>query len=452
MNNSKMKKIYLIILIIIASLSIQTIAFSQSGMHFTEFEKKLELYFHTDLISDIAKEMPKSDFSIWGWDVGDFSDDGHNDVAFSVRRAGLKEKSVDVYIFVDIDGFLVKVGQLKYEFVEVPIEVGVNFKYGILYVTQKFKQQHWKIESYKFVNGSLVIYDKFITSRHGKSTHEIYNNYYTLRNTEKYLNTISGKIDFFVDYLIIPSYSRGRLIYKGITSEVLVNSIDYVPVGAYWWEGEEDLSYTVSSAYDKQFLYFTINVKDDYVARAYNSKLTKGEEIEIWLDPTEYSSKNDRFAAIRDDDLTFKDNLKSHIYKFDIEVGDFVNIEPTISMSSTGELSSVQKMAMMNLNIVTDLTETGYYVIFKIPFSALGKDGPPISDETVEWGCTVRVIDIDNEFRPERITILQTSANFDENNPSSYGSIVFVPDQLWYGETINIYNEKIIQVLEEFGY
>lgn len=446
-----MKQIYLIILTIIALLVTQTIAFSQSGMRYSEFAKKLEMFYHTDLIADITDEMPKTDFTVWGWDVGDFSDDGHNDIAFCIRRAGLKEKTVDVYIFADIDGFLVKVGQFEYEFVELPLEVGIAFKYGILYITQKFKHQHWKMISYKFINGSLSMYDEFLTLRQGRLTHEVCHNYYTLQSTEKYLNSVSGKVDFFADYITIPSYSRGRLIYKGITSEALVNSIEYVPVGAYWWKGEEDLSYTVSSAYDDNFLYFTINVKDDYVARPYNSRLTRGEEVEIWIDPTEYNSKNDRFAASRDEDLTYNNNLKSHIYKFDIVLGDFVNIEPIISISSTGELNPVQKIAAMNMNVVADLTETGYYVMFRIPFSVLDRQ-IPVSEEMVEWGCTVRVIDIDNEFRSEEATILQTSTNFEDHNPSSYGSIVFVPDQLWYGETINIYREKIIQVLEEFGY
>ena len=41
---------------------------------------------------------------------------------------------------------------------------------------------------------------------------------------------------------------------------------------------------------------------------------------------------------------------------------------------------------------------------------------------------------------------------FEEGNRSSFGSLVFIPDGKWYGETHNIYREKIMQVLEQFGY
>jgi hypothetical protein len=437
-----LKKILITMLLLVA---FQTVAFAQSGIRYDDFAKRLELYFHPDLISDIAKEMGRTDFTVWSWDVGDFSGDGHPDVAFAVRRAGGKGRTMEVYMFADIDGFLVKVGQFNYEFIELPLEVGVAFRYGILYVTQKFRQFNWKIESFKFVNGSLVNYDKYFTSRKGRLTNETRKNYYNLRNTEKYLITSSGRTEFWADYLTIPSYSRGRQIYKGITSEAFSNCIEYVPEGAYWWDGDEDLSYYVSSAYDNEYLYFTIFVIDDIVVRPYKS-IENGEAIEVWIDATDYDSDNDRFAKSNEDDVNFN-NENQNIYKIHIYLGDFVNKEPVMSLSSADGSNS----RAMNSNIVADLTDNGYYAMFKIPFSALGRSDFIVNDKIIEWGCTVRVIDVDNEFRPERRTVLQTSL-FKEGIPSSFGSIAFVPDGEWYGETYNIYQDKIMQALEAFGF
>jgi hypothetical protein len=198
----------------------------------------------------------------------------------------------------------------------------------------------------------------------------------------------------------------------------------------------------------------------------------RGEEIELWLDVNNYNSSynrertkakadentRNRFTNAENEkakaDVEFKEGVTTGLYKFGISLGDFVNKEPTMTMNSTDELTSVQKVAALNLNVVADLTEKGYYLMFKIPFSALGKTGAPISEnenEIIEWGCTIRVIDIDNEFRPERFTILQTSL-FNEESPVSYGSLLFMPDETWYGETYNIYRDKIVQSIEEFGY
>jgi hypothetical protein len=46
---------------------------------------------------------------------------------------------------------------------------------------------------------------------------------------------------------------------------------------------------------------------------------------------------------------------------------------------------------------------------------------------------------------------LQTSL-FEEGNPSSFGNIIFIPSDKWYGETTNVYWYQIINALEEFGF
>ena len=84
---------------------------AQSGMTFEEFTPKLQPYFAEELISDVKDAMPQgAEFRVWGWDVGDFTGDGYNDLALSVNILGTRKKECHVYLFGDIDGFLVKVG------------------------------------------------------------------------------------------------------------------------------------------------------------------------------------------------------------------------------------------------------------------------------------------------------------------------------------------------------
>ncbi len=424
---------------------------AQSGMRFAEFNKRLELYFHPDLVSDIKTEMPQCDFLVWGWDVGDFSNDGNNDIAFSIRRSGLKNNIIDVYLFVDVEGFLTKVGEFQFEYFELPLEVGVAIRNNVCFVTKKLKQFNWDIKGFRFINGVLVNYDNYETRRLGKITRETYNNYYNLRNTEKYLNTKSASVSFFADYLTIPSYSRGRLIYNGLAQGAYANYIEYVPEGAYWLKGPEDLSFEVKSAYDSEYLYFTINVKDDYVVTPFCDTCIS-ESIELWLDINEYKNKGDRFATIHNDIPLFNNKAKSGIYKFEIRAGNFITQPATILMSSSDELTSIQKLAALSASVVCDINEDGYYAILKIPFTVFGKTEAPIKNDTfVEWGCSVRVIDYDNEFREEERTVMDISS-FKAENPASYASLLFIPDNETYGNIYNIMQDKVIDYLQCVGF
>ena len=67
-----MKRTLLIIILFILAYSDNLL--SQSGIDYPEFEKKLLPFFAEELISDIPKQLPMgSRFTVWGWDVGDFS-------------------------------------------------------------------------------------------------------------------------------------------------------------------------------------------------------------------------------------------------------------------------------------------------------------------------------------------------------------------------------------------
>jgi hypothetical protein len=58
-----MKKINSIVFLC-CSIIFSINCYSQSGMRFSEFEKKIEKYFHTDLIADIPKEIGRIDFTV----------------------------------------------------------------------------------------------------------------------------------------------------------------------------------------------------------------------------------------------------------------------------------------------------------------------------------------------------------------------------------------------------
>lgn len=445
-----------IIFFLLCFLLITTGLYSQAGMKFPELEKRLEPYFEHDLIEDIRKQLPiGADYTIWGWDVGDFSGDGFNDVALSLRLSGDKRNQVYVYFFVDINGYLTKVAQFPYKFVEMPLEIGVVIRDNSVYITEKKQQFDWRIFGYQFINGCFVKLDEYKTYRVDNLTRQQYSNYQTLRNTDKYILTKDGNKKFFSDYMTIPCYPREKLICFGYSANVESNYVDYVTKGAYYWKGADDASMVINSAYDNEFLYFSIYVKDDIVTPQTNDSGTS-DFIDIWFDVNPIPEKGDRFTYFEKERINFRNNIDSGIYKFSFYLGDFIDTQSSVDtykkVSSTDDLKTFQKIAVSKIKSVASPIDSGYVLKFKIPFLVLGFDTLNLSEnQFLEFGCTVVLHDIDNEFRPEEETLIASSA-FSESNPSTFGSFIIIPADKWYGDAINIYKDDIIKALQENGF
>lgn len=445
----KLFKTFLITFILFSATGL----FSQSGMTFSELASRLSPYFDRALIMDIEKQLPQgSDYKIWGWDVGDFSGDGYNDLGLSVKLAAEKKKIVETYLFVDIEGYLVKVGNFSYPFIEIPLEIGVVINKNTCFVTKKNKKYHWDIQGFSFDNGVLVQKDEFTTAKMDNLTLETYRDFVDLRNSIKFLHTQSGENVFFRDYLSILSYPRGRIIYKGFTNETQAHFIDFVPVGAYEWNGKDDASIKIRSAHDEEYLYMTLDITDDNVVTQ-NCDTCITDHVEIWLDVNKPNPVGGRFYSITDDgQVNYNTSSDKGIYLIKVFPGNFLKRSPYVKISTNENLQDIQKEASKRIKAVADLTPAGYELKFKIPFVFLGFNANPTIDEDFfKLGCTVKAIDYDNEFRPEEKTEIATS-DFESSDPTTFGELIFIPHNKWYGAANNIFRQDIINNLIEYGY
>ncbi len=445
-----MKKFFLYI---IALFLFTFNSYSQSGIKFPELAKRIEPYFDNALIDDLKEQLPQgSEFNIWGYDIGDFSGDGNNDIAMSIRLSGDRSRKMYVYLFADIDGFLQKVGQYIYDFVELPLEIGVVIRDNKCIVTKKNKQYDWIMDAYSFDNGSLIKSEVFATRRISDLTYEKIRNYIELTGSDKYIQTKNGKEIFFRKYLILPSYYRGKKFYKGYNAELVSDNVDYIPVGAYYWKGEDDCSFKASSAYDENYLYFTIDISDDIVVTQ-NCDTCICDMVDVWLDVNNDDEEN-RFLQkdSKDSKIKFRESAQSGIFKFSIFPGNFTDKEAYVKIATSDDISVEQKTDSKLVKAISNLNDNGYIVKFKIPFSLLGLIDIPLKEnKQIELGCTIIVNDYDNEFRPEELTQIMTSS-FSPFNPSSYGSLILVPKKEWFGESVNIYTEDIVKNLLEYGF
>ncbi len=428
-------------------------AFAQSGMKFPELEKKLEPYFADELIQDIKDELAaNSSYSIWGWDVGDFSGDGYYDLAISVKFHNDKSKRVQVYMFIDSEGFLTKVGHYYFDYFEMPLEIGVSIRDNSCYITKKRKLFDWEIYGYRFVNGDLIKFDYFETYRIDPFTYEKHENYQTCDTRVSYIFTKNNNKVFNANYITIPSYERGRMIYHGFANYVSSFHPDFAIEGAFYFTGDDDAAYSIKSNYDSENLYFNITIKDDEVVPTRCDSCI-GDNIELWFDLYPHINGKDRLIKeIDKKKIEVRSEPDSGIYSIKISPGDFMNVMPSISsIKSTDEVSEEQKVSASKIKIISSLYEDGYKLKIKIPLEIFNEEIIPLKDEEVSIGFSLVVCDVDNEYRSEEASKISTS-EFKPNSPVTFGELLLIPSTKWYGESNNIYHLPIIKTLEEYGF
>jgi hypothetical protein len=442
-----------IVAAVVLQCPVSTSAVAQSGMEWKEFTKKLDPYFADDLIEDLRTALPQgTSFRVWGWDVGDFSGDGVTDVAFSINILGTRKRECVVYMFVDVDGFLINVSKQTLSYVDLPLEVGVVIRDGACYVTQKRKAEAWTIMGYQYREGAHVLLDEFVSDKVGGYGRESYRNYRTLETWERYISK-KGEEEFRSEYLTIPVYHRGRQVVAGYVSDVVVDRVKYVHEGAYWWKGPEDCSYKARAVYDDDFLYLRIDVADDKVVTGWCDTCA-ADRVDIWFDASEpdASTSSRSIGTDAKGNVVFRGKSDSGLYVVSIRIGDFEDVRPTVRVRTTDDLSPEQEAAVRDVRVVTALRADGYVVKVRIPFLLMGFSRAPIDDSNpVDLGCTIAVYDVDNEFRPEETSIIATS-ELESLHPASYGALRLLSGETWYGQARNIYSEAVFQTLRDLGF
>ncbi len=426
---------------------------AQSGMTFEEFQRRADPYFAEDLLADVRNAMPLgANYRIWGWDVGDFSGDGIYDLAVSVHVLGSRKRECLVYMFVDVDGYLVNISKMPFAFIDLPLEVGVVVKDTSCFVTVKRKAEDWSILGYRFREGAVVLVDQFVTDRVEAFGHETYRSFQTLKSRERFLRK-DDEAAYESEYMTLPCYSRSRQVFAGFVSEAMAQRIENVTEGSYWWTGEEDASFRARMVYDDDYLYLRVYVRDSNVVTGWCDTCV-ADHIELHLDvaPRLETEVSRNVSIVKRSDLNVRHVSDTGLFTVVVRLGDFADRLPKVVVRTTDDLDPAQNQARRQIRAVTAPRPDGYVVKVRIPFVMLGYQKAPVDErQPTEFGCTIAVHDVDNEFRGDEYTILATSP-LKALDPSTYGSIRFIPDGAWYGESTNIYGEAVLTALRELGF
>ena len=178
------------------------------------------------------------------------------------------------------------------------------------------------------------------------------------------------------------------------------------------------------------------------------------DHVELLFDvaPPAEGSRSRYLSRIDREEVVVRSASDSGLYTFTVRLGDFGDNLPRVAIKTTDELDPAQVKARKQLRVVTAQRPDGYVVKLRIPFALLGYQKAPIDEQgVVEFGCAIAVVDYDNEFRPEERSVIATS-NVESLDPSTYGALRFVPDGTWYGESVNIYGDAVVNTLRELGF
>jgi len=424
-----------------------------------------------------------ADQRVWGLSTGDFTNDSLPDLALSLYDMSLRKNQVRVIFLRNNKGkTLENIFERVYPYVESPIEIGLSIEGSVVTVVQKMGDQHWVQQGYTDFAGDVILIDRFVTEReelkgpkNRSLGHEVYANFENLRSRESYFTGASGEPLFTTKYLTFPAYQRLRDVYAGYGQIAADTTKDFIVDGLGMRKDSRDLSIArAMSAYDDEFLYFSITVSDDYVA-GNPDKETASDRVSLWFD-TQF--REDRRVLSKQGGFpTFRDQLDSTIYNLTFVLPSAPGKLSKVLYSAERPLTPLQQEALREVKaqMAYDTLNgivTGYTVRTKIPFAFFGFETNPLQDldirrpssngnggssetpygeEHLSMGFTALVYDIDDPSRPQEATI-QATSQYKKSDPSSFGTLIFEPQGSFYGEVYPTYMNTLRQELQTAGY
>ncbi len=430
---------------------------------------------------------------VWGFATGDFTNDSLPDLALSIYDGDRSKSAVRVYLFENENNQkLTSRFEKEISFVESPIEVGISIEGSVVTITRKTAAEHWEQEGYSIEWGDVVLVDRFETdeenvsgSGSGKAHelgHEVYRNFETLRTKESYFTGSSGDALLAESFFSLPSYGRLRELYPGYGHILSDSTTDFILSGVGLRRDASDLSIrSMQTAYNDEYLYLDIRVRDDYVIGGQPS-IEANDRISFWFD-TKYTgdrlNRDRRLLSMEGGFPTFRTTLDSLVSNITFALPPHPGKVTQITYSSVAPLTQLQQdglkraMALMSYDTGGGVVN-GYRLTLRIPFSFLGfETNPERAYETplqlgsaedsselptsasitnaATLGFTALVYDVDDPAHPNEVTI-QATSKYEAGNPATFGTLILEPSALDYGEVHPTYLDTLRAGMTSAGY
>lgn len=465
-----MRRLLPVILLLLPALCL-----AQESLTFEGLRERLLRRFDPSVIESLRRQFPdEAKFAAWGYDIGDFSADGLPDLALAVRLPDAPPRTEKIFMFVSETQFdpgdvffahpkerLRLVHSFDVEYYQSPIEVGVLIRENICSVITKKADGDWAVSGYTFETGDVILVNEFETVEEksgegGTVGTERDKNYRSLVEQRSFF-TVGGAGDIAKRvWMVLPSYKRGRDVYKGYVGGISDSVQSFVTSGIADWQGPQDLSFRIRSSYDDEFLYLSLSVRDDEVIRN-EVEPSHNDYVELWFDKAQ-GERHLRHA--HEVPPVFRDSADADVMMFRIALSSRAEPHPKLQfIPHSGTSDSVTNELVKKVRVLDSiLIGKGYTVRIRLPLQLVGLDGSADSSAAkhgrfseTEVGFTALVHDVDNEFRPEYSTTMATS-QFTPWNPSTFGTLAVIPDEGFFGWAMNVYTDRILNRLRDVGF
>jgi hypothetical protein len=137
----------------------------------------------------------------------------------------------------------------------------------------------------------------------------------------------------------------------------------------------------------------------------------------------------------------------------EIRLGDFADKPPSVKLlvSDSSMLTRLRLKSLTEVAVHSEQTDDGYLVRIRIPWLLLSSEFVPPSAMTTILGFLAKVIDVDNEFRPEETTVF-ANAMWKPTMIATEGELALVPQGEQFGSVEYVHAGIVIEQLRRRGF
>lgn len=432
-------------------LSVMVIAGSASWYQCTadsldvnQWSKLAERVFSQNEVHTIISFLPEN-CKIYGFDIGDFSTDGKNDVVLSIKAPGYPPNTLQVIMLLNQGKSFLPIYRHFARYFSLPIEIGFTVDEGVCYVTQKIADNHWRIDGWQVRKGYLQRVNtwetQLLNTRNNLFTlgYE-YEDFFTeLRERKAYFHRLGRKTYYENSFAVVPAYNSDRKLSPVVPREVVIDSAASVSRGKSNWYGPDDLSFAIRAEYDSAFLSISISIQDDIVISS--GPIDSIDRMELWFD---VSGRRKLLFSHNGFSIRKKPDKGIFVLGFTVDSGS----SPYFFVDGT-TLSKKKKTILSKTRLRQWHDSMGrFHADLRIPreMFSLGRIKTGKS-----FGFVAAYHDVDQPDKPFRQTTLATSSNFESGNPSTFGRLLLLGEGELFGEYHDTVIYQLLNRLERIG-
>lgn len=392
--------------------------------------------FSQEKIATILSKLPPK-CKIFGYDIGDYSDDDGMDVALSLMRDGAPRRTLEVLFFLNEGAGFRLLRSLERRYILEPIEVGFSIDQGVCYVTEKTGEFAWRITGYSAAGGTFRRSSEWTTDRMfvGKRTtnvgYERSYSYESLLAEEHYYGANSGKTFIRQKYYDLPVYPTELSLPDEMTDTIGDSTALMITRGGSSWHGPDDCSLFVRARYDTGSVLLRVRVHDDRLL--YHAAADSADHLDLDFD---LSGRN----RIRPDGTLqrYADDTQFGIRLF---MGDGGTRTPVVTIRE-GALAERYGHEITVTHVQVKGEYQTYEFIVRLPLPMFTSGG---GLRSAGFACSYH--DVDHPQNLRWVSVVSTAREYRENQPQTYGRLHFAEhpagDSEWENLRVTRLSERL---------